>query len=221
MRISKILYIALVIFIAEVFGSDASFQEVPPIIGAYTLPGGQWQIGLGIGLPLQSPEYWASSGSVAYGITDRLQVAVGIGYGRLSGPSPFYSSYSLSGKLRWPFSQNFDFALPVSISFLDTSAGVSFSGIHSGIAFSMKTGLGFTLHGGWSLGYSKTGFYWGSPHGMVDLDISPLSKIIAEFSFRPLSISVNLWLRTLDFLDIAFTFSPLSLWLGLAVYIRI
>jgi len=220
MRISKISYIALVVFIAEVFGSGASFQEVPLIIGAYTLHGGQWQIGFGIGFPLRSPEYWASSGSLAYGITDRLQAALGVGYGRLSGPSPYYSSYSLSGKLRWSFSKNFDFAFPISVSFLDIGAGTSLSGIYSGVVFTMKTGLGFTLHGGWGLGYSKTGFYFGSPYGMVDVDVSPTAKIVAEFSFRPISISVNLWLRTLNFLDLAFSFGPLSLWLGLAVYIR-
>jgi hypothetical protein len=89
MGTSKMFNAALAVLVAGVLGSGASFQEVPPIIGAYTLRGGEWQIGLGIGLPLRSPEYWATSGSVAYGFTDQFQAAIGIGYGRLSGPSPF------------------------------------------------------------------------------------------------------------------------------------
>jgi hypothetical protein len=36
----------------------------------------------------------------------------------------------------------------------------------------------------------------------------------------PVSLDANLWLRPLNFLEIAFSFSPLSLWLGLAVYVR-
>jgi hypothetical protein len=210
----------VVLFITGLSSFGASFQEAPPIIGAYTLRGGEWQIGLGIGLPLRSPEYWAMSGSVVYGFTDQLQAAIGIGYGRLPGPSPFYSNYSLSGKLRWPLSQNFDLAFPVSISFLDAGAGTSFSGIYSGVVFSMKTGLWFTLHGGWGLGYSKTGFYWGSPYGMADIDLLPTLKLVTQFSLMPVSVDANLWLRPLNFLDIAFGFSPLSLWLGLAVYVR-
>jgi len=221
MRKKKVLAVVLMlIFVIGVSSFGTSFQEAPPIIGAYTLRGGEWQIGLGIGLPLRSPEYWAMSGSVAYGFTDQLQAAIGIGYGRLSGPSPFYSSYSLSGKLRWPLSQNFALAFPISISFLDTGAGTSFSGIYSGVVFSMKTGLGFTLHGGWGLGYSKTGFYWGSPYGMADIDLLPALKLVTQFSLMPVSLDANLWLRTSNFLDIAFSFSPLSLWLGLAVYVR-
>jgi hypothetical protein len=221
MRMLKIISIALFpLFIVGPFTLGASFQEIPPTIGAYTLQNGEWQVGLNLGLPLQSPNYWTMSGSIAYGITDRLQASIGIGYGLLPGPSPSYTSYSLSGKLRWSFPKNFDLAFPISISFLDTGAGTSFSGIYSGVVFSMKTGLGFTLHGGWGLSYSKTGFYWGSPYGMADIDILPTLKVVAEFSLRPISLSVDLWLRTLDFLDIAFTFRPLPLWLGLATYVR-
>ena len=223
MRMCNMMAIALspLLFIIGSFAFGTRFQELPPTIGAYTLHGGEWQVGLGLGFPLPFSSFWTMSGSIAYGITDNLQAGIGIGYGLLPGPSPAsYSSYSLSSKLRWPFSQNFDLSFPISVSFLDTGAGTSFSDIYTGVVFSMKTGLGFILHGGWGLGYAKTGFYVGSPYGMADIDILPTLKVVAGFSLMPISLSVDLWLRIATFLDVAFTFNPRALWFGLTGYIR-
>ena len=199
----------------------APFREVPPTIGAYTLRGGEWQMGAGFGLPLASPSYWVASVSLAYGITHWFQAGIAMSYGVQPGPPPAYMVYSGHAKLRLPLGTNIELGIPFGFSFVDRGPGIEFGSARSGAVASMGMGAGLTLHGGADLGVTKGGGWYARPYAIVDLDILPNLKLVGELRIIPPSVTIGAWIRLLDFLDVQLVLAPLALAVTGGVYLRL
>lgn len=197
----------------------APFREVPPTIGAYTLRGGEWQIGAGLGLPLASPNYWVASVSLGYGISHWFQAGIAVSYGVQPGPPPAYMVYSGHAKLRLPLGANLELGIPFGCSFVDRGAGTEFGSVGSGAVASMGMGAGLTLHGGADLGVTKGGWY-ARPYAIADFDILPNLKLVGELGIIPPSVTIGAWIRLLDFLDVQLVLAPLALAVTAGVYLR-
>ena len=224
-RIAVAMSVAIVLAVAWVaVGIGASFQEAPPTTGvysetAYTLRGGEWQIGAGTtgttflgGIELDS-----TSLSLMYGITNRLQV--GITYRRQFSASPPFI-YDFSTKFDLPLGVDMDLGVPFSIASYETDAGVTtFGELRSGAVLSLRVSPGFTLHGGIAFGFLRPGFLF-QPYGIVDFDVLPKVKLVGELGLMPMSVAAGMWLRPLDFLDLKLAVSPVTPSFIVAFYLR-
>lgn len=198
----------------------APFREVPPTIGAYTLRGGEWQVGAGLGLPLAALNYWVASVSLAYGISNWFQAGIAMSYGVQPSPPSAYMTYSGYAKLRLPLGAGIDLGIPFGFSFVDRGAGTEFGSVQSGAVASMRMGAGLTLHGGANLGATKGGGWYARPYAIADFDILPNLKLVGELGIIPLSVTISAWIRLLDFLDVELTLAPLALAVTGSVYLR-
>ncbi len=201
-------------------GIGAPFHEKPPIIGAYTLRGGEWQLGAGFGLPLASPNYWVASVSLAYGISHWFQAGIAMSYGVQPGWSPTYMVYNGRAKFRLPLGTNLELAVPFGLSFLDRGEGIEFGSVWSGAVASMRMGGGLTVHGGVDLGVMKGGGWYAGPYAMIDFDILPNVKVMGELEISPPSVTLSVWTRPLDFLDVQLALAPFGFSVATGVYLR-
>ncbi len=206
-------------------GIGAPFHEKPPIIGAYTLRGGEWQLGgvmwWGLSAP---PGYVASSLTVAFGLSPWFQVGLGVTYGIESSPAVPYMAYSGHAKVRLPLGAGLDLGIPLAFSFVDRGTGMEFGFVQGGIAASIRVGTALTIHAGGEFGRNRYGTYM-TAHGMVDLDIWPNLKVVGELEVsRPRislpSVTLSVWTRPLDFLDVQLALAPLGLSVATGVYLR-
>lgn len=195
-------------------GSAASFGEVPPTIGAYTLRGGEWQIGGGMGFRLPAQEYLTSSLSVAYGLAPWFQMGISLGHSMAA------MTYTASAKFRLHLGEGFDLGLPFGIGFQDQGYGILFGYLQGGVVASVRMGE-LTLHGGMAAGYTREGFSIFNPWASVDLDILPNLKAVGELALRPLSAAVGTWVRLFPFLDVKLALAAPALSLTLALYLRL
>ncbi|HPD06867.1 MAG TPA: hypothetical protein PLC08_03190 [Candidatus Bipolaricaulis sp.] len=194
-------------------GSAASFREVPPTIGAYTLRGGEWQIGGEMGFRLLAQEYLASSLSVEYGLAPWFQMGISLGQ------SMAVMTYSASAKFRLHLGEGFDLGLPFGIGFQDQEYGTLFGYLQGGVVASIRMGE-LTLHGGMAAGFTREGFFY-NPWASADLDILPNLKAVGELALRPLSAAVGTWLRLFPFLDVKIALAAPALSLTLGLYLRL
>jgi len=201
-------------------GIGAPFREVPPTIGAYTLRGGEWQIGAGLGLPLASPNYWVASVSLAYGIGNWFQAGIAMSYGVQPSPRSAYMTYGFSAKLRLPLGATLDLGIPFGFSFVDWRPGIQFGSVQIGTVASVRMGAGLTLHGGATIGGIMGGWYV-RPYVIADFDLLPNLKLVGEFGFIPLSVTIGAWMRVLPFLDVKLALAPLGLSFMGGVWLRV
>lgn len=181
-----------VLAVAIIPGYGASFREVPAIIGAYTLRGGEWQIGADLNVGLATlPDgitVDAYGPSVTYGVTDWFQV--GIGY-CVSLQAEQSRIYAFSAKLRLPLGPGLDLGLPFAAAFQDRGFGREFGYLQSGAVVSAKIGAGPTVHGSAALGFGRDqGFYF-QPHVIVDFDLLPNLKLVGELGLIPVSVALG------------------------------
>jgi len=189
-------------------------------IGAYTLRGGEWQIGVGMGLPLAAPNFRAASVSLAYGISNWFQVGMAMSYAVQPGLPPAYMTYSGHAQLRLPLGGGLDLGIPFGLSFVETRAGIEFGYVRSGAVASMRMGAGLTVHGGAAVGAVMGGWYL-HPYAIADFDLLPSLKLVAEFGFVPLSVTIGAWLRVLPFLDVRLAVAPLTAYFTGGLYLRL
>jgi len=201
-------------------GVGASFREAPPTHGlfqatAYTLCGGEWQLGGEIGFHLLAQEYGTSSLSVEYGLAPWFQMGISLGHSMTA------MTYSASAKLRLHLGEGFDLGLPFGIGFQDQEYGILFGYLQGGVVASVRMGE-FTLHGGMDAGFTrKEGGFFYNPWASVDLDILPNLKVVGELALRPLSAAVGTWLRLFPFLDVKIALAAPALSLTLGLYLRL
>ncbi|MGC8963741.1 MAG: hypothetical protein ACP5LK_07330 [Candidatus Bipolaricaulaceae bacterium] len=197
----------------------ASFRDVPPTIGAYTLRGGEWQIGVGMGF-LFLPMSYDASVSVAYGITSWFMAGIAVSHGVQPGPPPAYMSYDFSAKLRLPLGSALDLGLPLGAWFYDEGYGIAAGGLGSGAVLSLKMGAGLTVHGGAAVGTVRAKGWYFQPYIIADFDLLPNLKLVGEVGLLPVSVAVGAWLRVLDFMDLKLALAPLALSFTGGLYLR-
>ncbi len=154
----------LAIVLLARLGSGAPFAEVPPVLGAYTLRGGEMQIGLGMQLALFPRAYGSAGLSVDYGLTPWLQL------GATLTASP-YMGYTASGKVRLDLGPGICVGIPMGVSFVDAGFGIEFGWLSCVPVLSTKVG-GLGLHGAFGLALSRLGTGFVSWF-MADLDLRP------------------------------------------------
>jgi len=201
-----------------VTGLGVPFREAPPTTAvyhatAYTLRGGEWQIGGEMGFRLLAQEYETASLSVAYGLAPWFQVDISLGH------SMAVMTYSASAKFRLHLGEGFDLGLPFGISFQDQDYGIQFGYLQGGVVASVRMGE-LTLHGGMGAGFTREGFFY-NPWASVDLNILPNLKVVGELAFRPLSAAAGIWLRLFPFLDVKVALAAPALSLTLGLYLRL
>lgn len=195
------------------------FRDLPPVIGAYTLRGGEVQVGAGIGAHLGvPPTYLTGSVGIAVGIAGWFQVGIGVTSGGQPG-SPLSRVYSGGAKLRLALGGGLDLGVPLGFSFVDRGMGTEFGYVQTGLLASARLGGGLTLHAGANLGLSKVGTYAGL-YSLVDFDLLPNLKLVGALGVSPLSVSLSAWFRPLRWLDVELAFAPLGLTLRGNVYAR-
>lgn len=192
-----------------------SFRDVPPTIGAYTLRGGEWEVGASTGIQFAVPSSYFIGVSMTYGITNWFQAGIGGTYSILTGPYPPYIVFSGHAKLRLPLGTDLNLGIPFHFSFLDSGEGIAFSYVQSGAIASLRTVWGLTFHAGAILGLSRGGFHIG-PYALVDIDLQPNLKV----GIFPLGLAINVWIRLLDILDVELALAPLGLMVNGGVYLR-
>ncbi len=182
-------------------GLGLGFQEVPPTHGAYTLRGGEWQIGLPYVLaPLAV--------SVEYGITDHVQIGV----------APILAALgylNLGGKLRIPLGPSLDMGVPFGVGLYPDPIGFIWS---TGAVLSLGLGGGFTVHGGVGLGMVQQLHIL--PYAIADFDLLPNLKLVGELGLMPVSLAIGAWVRVLPFLDVKLALNPLVLSFTGGLYLR-
>jgi hypothetical protein len=202
-------------------GAAQGFAEVPPTIGAYTLRGGEWQIGVAMGFTAVPLAYRAATISVAYGITGWLDFGIAVVHGVQPGLFPTYMVYTSQAKLRLSLGEGLDLGIPLGLSFVDYGEGIMFGSVHSGAVASMRMGATLTLHGGATLGIARGGWPYVLPYAIADFDLLPNLKLVGEFGFIPLSATIGMWMRVLPFLDVTLSLNPLAPWFTAGLYLRL
>ncbi len=190
------------------FGMGAPFRDVPPTIGAYTLRGGEWQIGAVMGFASVPLEYRATSVSVAHGITGWFDVGIAVSHG--AQPPFAYMTYAFSAKLRLPLGPGLDLGVPVGVGFQDRLMGIEFHYLQGGAVVSSRVGA-LTFHGGATVGAVKGAGWYLHPYAIADYDVLPSLKLAAELSGIPVSVAIGVCLRLLDFMDLKLAVTPPAL----------
>lgn len=201
-------------------GGVPPFRDVPPVIGAYTLRGGEVQVGAGSGVQLGfPPSYLTASVGAAVGVTSWFQVGMGLTYGVQPG-SPLPSiAYSGGAKLRLVLGGGVDLGFPLGGGFLDRGMGTEFGYLQVGAVATARLGGGLTLHAGADLGLSRVGTYAGL-YSLVDFDLLPNLKLVGAVGFSPLRVSMSAWLRPLRWLDVEVALAPLIFAVSGRIYAR-
>jgi hypothetical protein len=197
----------------------ASFREVPPTIGAYTLRGGEWQIGADMEVGLETlPEGISLETyglSVAYGVTNQFQAGIA-SHTQFVGGAVRYLRFS--AKLRLSFGADLDLGVPFGVGFYDVGEGIQLGLVNSGAVLSLRVGRDVAFHGGLALGISPQ--FYVSPYGIIDFDLLPNIKLVGELGLIPLSAAVGAWIRLLDFLDVKLALTPVPLSFTGGLYLR-
>ncbi len=210
---------AVFLGIVGVLALGASFQDVPPIIGAYTLRGGEWQIGGSLWFSLASPGLLTSL-NLDYGLTPFLQAGLEIASGWAPDTDFPYMAYKGEAKWRLSLWPGLDLAFLVAGVFDERGIGLEFGSLGLSVLASGRLGANLTLHSGVSLGLARTGTFFAPPYLMVDFDLAPNLKFVGELSVIPLNVVLSTWIRAFPFLDLQVRIAPLALWLQGAVYLR-
>ena len=212
-RLTMTAIVAAILTVAWVAeGIGASFQKAPPTTGAYsetayTLRGGEWQIGAGISVtPLPGGiELDSSSLSLTYGITNHLQVRI-MYRAQFSVSPPFIYDFSI--KLDLPLGENIDLGVPLNVVAYNTIMGaITLSGVRSGAVLSLRVSPSLALHGGMLFEFPPKSFVI-RPYGIVDFDVFPGVQLVGEAAVMQGIVAAGIWLRPLDFLDIKLAMRP-------------
>lgn len=199
----------IVLFLGGIHCAAATFQEVPPPIGAYTLAGGD--LYLGAGVTIAGFSSLAAILSADYGVTDTLQIGGGLSFS--SAPA---SAFSAEAKLRFPLGVSVGMAFSISASLQDMGVGVEFGYVQGGVTLSAKVLSNLTIHAGVTLTYTKIGLALG-PWVFADLDVLPNLKILVY----PLGLGLSVWFRMASTLDLSLSVWPFAPLGQISVYLRL
>lgn len=222
-RVHAAVGVSLAILLATaVAGVGVPFQEAPPTSGihrptAYTLRGGEWQIGGEMGFRLFPQEYVTSSVTVAYGLAPWFQMGVSLGHSIAAVPGVL--TYAASAKFRVPLGEGFDLGVPFGVGFQDRGFGTEFGYLQGGVVVSMRLGE-FTLHGGTTLGLRKEQGSYLQPYVVADFDLLPNLKLVGELGLIPVSVAAGAWLRLAAVVDVKLSFLPMAASVRAGVYLR-
>ena len=207
---------AAVVLVAScvIAGIGAPFQEAPPTTGvyrstAYTLRGGEWQIGLGFVLTPLAVSVAPLVMSVEYGITDHLQIGV-------APIQAVLGQLNLHSKLRIHLGSRLDMGIPFSLWLYSDPIGFTWG---TGAVLSLRLGGGIAFHGGLNMGVVRELFYV-SPYTIADFDVLPNLKLVGELGLIPVSMAVGMWVRPLPFLDVKLGLAPIPLSIIAGLYLQ-
>lgn len=198
-----------VLFCGGIYSTAATFQEVPPPIGAYTLPGGD--LYLGAGVTIAGFSSLAAILSADYGVTNTLQIGGGLSFSLASA-----SAYSAKAKLRFPLGGSVDMAFAISASLQEMGMGLEFGYVQGGVTLSAKVLSNLTIHAGVTLTYTKIGLAPG-PWFFADLDLLPNLKVLVY----PLGLGLSVWFRMVPTLDLSLSVWPFAPLGQISVYLRL